>query len=270
MCYLDILIDYQGQLKFTDFGAAKILAKGQKTMGRATMNMHVNSLAGTPMYMVMYYKYKKKKIYKTNLLMQAPEVITGSDTGRKGSMDIWSLGCCIVQMATGRRPWSTLENEWSVMYHVVTGHPPLPDASQLSSSGIDFLKKCFVRDPNKRPTAEELLNHSWITSYVDNYSEENLPPPIDGEQLAGGEDEPWESKIPDPSALNIEDIPPIMRSINSNASLERPMVRSIPNSIAIDGMASSHENGPQAQAYFRDIAAQHAADIQWNSNVNNS
>jgi mitogen-activated protein kinase kinase kinase len=48
------LIDYQGQLKFTDFGAAKILAKGQKTMGRATMNMHVNSLAGTPMYMVKY------------------------------------------------------------------------------------------------------------------------------------------------------------------------------------------------------------------------
>jgi serine/threonine protein kinase len=51
---LDILIDYQGQLKLSDFGAAKILAKGQRTMGRTTMNMHVNSLAGTPMYMVKY------------------------------------------------------------------------------------------------------------------------------------------------------------------------------------------------------------------------
>lgn len=49
---LDILIDYQGQLKLSDFGAAKILAKGQRTMGRTTINMHVNSLAGTPMYMV--------------------------------------------------------------------------------------------------------------------------------------------------------------------------------------------------------------------------
>lgn len=49
---LDILIDYNGQLKLSDFGAAKILAKGQKTMGRTTVNMNVNSLAGTPMYMV--------------------------------------------------------------------------------------------------------------------------------------------------------------------------------------------------------------------------
>lgn len=116
-------------------------------MGKTTMNMNVNSLAGTPMYM-------------------APEVITGGDIGRKGSMDIWSLACCIVQMATGRRPWSTLENEWSVMYHVVTGHPPLPDASQLSSLGIDFLKECFTRNPAKRPTAQELLEHPWITEFL--------------------------------------------------------------------------------------------------------
>ncbi|KAI8096340.1 uncharacterized protein BX664DRAFT_323706 [Halteromyces radiatus] len=151
----NILIDYQGQLKLSDFGAAKILAKGQKTMGRTSIHMNVNSLAGTPMYM-------------------APEVITGGDTGRKGSMDIWSLGCCIVQMATGRRPWSTLENEWSVMYHVVTGHPPLPDASQLSELGIDFLKKCFTRNPVHRPSASELLFHPWIEKYLESYNDESV------------------------------------------------------------------------------------------------
>ncbi|CAO3597692.1 unnamed protein product [Absidia cylindrospora] len=143
----NILIDHQGQLKLTDFGASKILAHGQKTLGVATAKV-ANSLAGTPMYM-------------------SPEVITGGDTGRKGSMDIWSLGCCVVQMATGRRPWSTLDNEWSVMFHVVTGHPPLPDPSQLSSSGISFLKQCFTRNPHERPTAHELLSHSWITNYLE-------------------------------------------------------------------------------------------------------
>jgi serine/threonine protein kinase len=54
----DILIDYQGQLKLSDFGAAKILAKGQKTMGRTSVHMNVNSLAGTPMYMVKKSKFE--------------------------------------------------------------------------------------------------------------------------------------------------------------------------------------------------------------------
>ncbi|KAG0169454.1 Suppressor of Sensor Kinase (SLN1) [Apophysomyces sp. BC1015] len=207
----NILIDYQGQLKLSDFGAAK----GQKTMGRTTVNMNVNSLAGTPMYM-------------------APEVITGGDTGRKGSMDIWSLGCCIVQMATGRRPWSTLENEWSVMYHVVTGHPPLPDVSQLSEDGIDFLKKCFTRNPMKRPTAGELLNHRWIKSYLESYSEEGMPIQGDDGEYYG----------------------PI-RSLASAQSLERPLDRSITNSLAIKGMPEDI-NRAQTQEFFRDVAAQHS------------
>ncbi|KAG1182866.1 hypothetical protein G6F35_015498 [Rhizopus arrhizus] len=157
-------------------------------MGRTTMHMNVNSLAGTPMYM-------------------APEVITGSDTGRKGSMDIWSLGCCIVQMATGRRPWSTLENEWSVMYHVVTGHPPLPDASQLSTAGIDFLKKCFIRDPMKRPTAEELLDHPWIKDYIQNYTEDNHLYPHEQEYNSNLTDGNWVSEIPDPSVTHCAKYP---------------------------------------------------------------
>ncbi|ORY00209.1 hypothetical protein K493DRAFT_256621 [Basidiobolus meristosporus CBS 931.73] len=146
----NILLDHNGLIKFVDFGAAKVIANNQKTMGRATANkqMQVNSLTGTPMYM-------------------APEVITGGDRGRQGSQDIWSLGCCILEMTTGRRPWSNLDNEWAVMYHVVTGHPPLPDPSQLSDIGMDFLKKCFTRSPSKRPTAQELLQHAWVKDIKD-------------------------------------------------------------------------------------------------------
>ncbi|KAI9319195.1 hypothetical protein BX666DRAFT_2025516 [Dichotomocladium elegans] len=236
----NILIDFQGRLKLSDFGAAKILAKGQKTMGRTTMNMNVNSLAGTPMYM-------------------APEVITGGDTGRKGSMDIWSLGCCIVQMATGRRPWSTLENEWSVMYHVVTGHPPLPDPTQLSSGGIDFLKKCFTRNPMRRPTAHELLSHPWIMRYLDLL---NNP---EGQPEAFMATDEYGDRVPIPSIGKAESFVPdegaLGRSIGSTRSYDRPLVRSIANSMAIEGMVGSHMYGDQAQAYFRDIAAQHAQDL---------
>ncbi|KAI7872832.1 hypothetical protein BDF14DRAFT_1749213 [Spinellus fusiger] len=225
----NILIDHQGQLKLTDFGASKILAKGQKTMGKSTLNMNANSPTGTPMYM-------------------APEVITGGDTGRKGSMDIWSLGCCIVQMSTGRRPWSTLENEWSVMYHVVTGHPPLPDPSQLSALGIDFLKKCFTRNPNKRPSAHELISHPWITDYLNEINEEevdrlddNYSASICGRSIPISVDlferQPSDSGIPH----NYKGIPSFS---------EQPMVRSILNTMSSGPIGGSDMSRKDAQSYF--------------------
>ncbi|KAF9183352.1 Suppressor of Sensor Kinase (SLN1) [Haplosporangium sp. Z 767] len=146
----NILLDHHGNIKFVDFGAAKILAKNQRTRthGRSaaeSINVGVgaNSLNGTPMYM-------------------APEVIKNGEKGRKGSMDIWSLGCCVLEMATGRRPWAHLDNEWAVMYHVATSHPPLPDPSQMSAKGIAFLKRCFTRSSRDRPSALELLRDEWL------------------------------------------------------------------------------------------------------------
>lgn len=66
-------------------------------------------------------------------------------------------------MATGRRPWANLDNEWAIMWNIAAGHPPqLPAPDQLSLSGIDFLKKSFETDPALRPSAAELLQHEWV------------------------------------------------------------------------------------------------------------
>lgn len=101
-------------------------------------------MTGTPMYM-------------------SPEVIKGENPGRAGAVDVWSLGCVILEMASGRRPWASLDNEWAIMYNIAQGNPPqLPTSDQLSEQGLDFLKRCFVRDPKKRASAAELLQHDWI------------------------------------------------------------------------------------------------------------
>lgn len=88
------LIDVHGAIKFVDFGASKVY-KNQKTL---VVNGEHNSLIGTPHYM-------------------SPEVITGEQFSdmKKGAQDIWSLGCCVLEMVTGRKPWVNLDNEWAIV-----------------------------------------------------------------------------------------------------------------------------------------------------------
>ncbi len=96
-------------------------------------------------------------------MYMSPEVIKGSSEGRLGAIDIWSLGCVILEMSTGRRPWASLDNEWAIMYNIAQGNPPqLPSKDQLSPDGIEFLKRCFEKDPRRRASAAELLQCDWI------------------------------------------------------------------------------------------------------------
>lgn len=149
----NILLDHNGVVKFVDFGAAKVIAssgrtRASKSTGTRPPNNgeNVNSMTGTPMYM-------------------SPEVITGGSIARNGVVDIWSLGCCVLEMATGRRPWANLDNEWAIMYHIAAGHKPqLPSTDQLSEAGINFVARCLEHDSRKRPSATELLNDPWMLS----------------------------------------------------------------------------------------------------------
>jgi mitogen-activated protein kinase kinase kinase len=119
-------------------------------------------------------------------MYMSPEVIKGTASGRHGAVDIWSLGCVILEMATGRRPWASLDNEWAIMYNIAQGNPPqLPTRDQLSEQGIDFLKKCFERDPSKRASAVELLQHEWIMTLRAQLSLEPATPSDSGISSAG-------------------------------------------------------------------------------------
>lgn len=98
-------------------------------------------------------------------MYMSPEVIKGTDEGRLGSTDMWSLGCVVLEMATGRRPWASLDNEWAIMFNIAQGNPPqLPSREQLSQGGINFLQRCFERDPRRRASAAEMLQCDWIST----------------------------------------------------------------------------------------------------------
>mmetsp|Transcript_2394 Transcript_2394/g.5691 ORF Transcript_2394/g.5691 Transcript_2394/m.5691 type:complete len:548 (-) Transcript_2394:270-1913(-) len=134
----NVLMDKEGRVKLADFGASKQLNAATTQKG------DVHSLRGTPYYM-------------------APEAIKQDSYGRKA--DIWSLGCTVLQMATGHHPW--VENKFSnpaaAMLHIAmtSETPKIPDSV---SPGLNhFCTQCLKRDPAARSSAQQLLLHAFIT-----------------------------------------------------------------------------------------------------------
>lgn len=93
----------------------------------------------------------------------APEVIKQSGYGRQA--DIWSVGCTVIEMATGRPPWSgAFTDQVSALFTIAASDemPGMP--ADFSDDGKDFLAQCFKRNPKERPNATKLLQHAWLSA----------------------------------------------------------------------------------------------------------
>ncbi|GAB1859206.1 Mitogen-activated protein kinase kinase kinase 4 [Camponotus japonicus] len=138
-------------LKLGDFGSAV------QIKAHTTMPGELQGFVGTQAYM-------------------APEVFMKSESSGHGrAVDIWSVGCCIIEMASGRRPWSDYDSNYQIMFKVGMGETPaLP--KNLSVEGIDLVKKCLQHDPKKRSTANILLTHSFaLGEYEDVNADLTMP-----------------------------------------------------------------------------------------------
>ncbi|KAF8169192.1 kinase-like domain-containing protein [Mycena galopus ATCC 62051] len=100
---------------------------------------------------------------QSSVFWMAPEVINTEKKGYSFQIDIWSIGCVVLEMWTGRRPW--LEDEVvAVMFKLFHSKlPPVPDGVVLTPLGDDFRKKCLAINPEERPTAAELKRHPYLT-----------------------------------------------------------------------------------------------------------
>jgi len=132
----NILVDTQGNLKLADFGSAK---RFDNIVNRDSPSLNYNY---TPLW-------------------TAPEVLVGDYNAK---VDIWSLGCVVIEMATGKPPWSEhkFDNPYRCLYYIASEgkFPKFPE--NLSKTGLDFLRLCLQRDPDERPDAATLLKHEWV------------------------------------------------------------------------------------------------------------
>ncbi|XP_077249820.1 mitogen-activated protein kinase kinase kinase 3-like isoform X3 [Tasmannia lanceolata] len=131
----NILVDPNGAIKLADFGMAKHI----------TSCSSVLSFKGSPYWM-------------------APEVIMNCN-GYNLAVDIWSLGCTVLEMATSKPPWSQYEGV-AAIFKIGNSKeiPQIPD--YISDNGKDFLKLCLQRDPSARPTAAKLLEHPFVRDHA--------------------------------------------------------------------------------------------------------
>lgn len=50
---------------------------------------------------------------------------------------------------------------------IIDDEPPTLPADQFSEEAIDFVNSCLQKDPLKRPTYADLLEHPFIKKYED-------------------------------------------------------------------------------------------------------
>jgi calcium-dependent protein kinase len=122
-----------------DFSSLKLI-----DFGLATQKKTDNKTVGTPYYM-------------------APEMIKGKYSPKS---DIWSVGIIIYLMLTDKFPFVN-SKEYDVFEMIEEGkyNTQLLDDCECSEEAKDLVKKILVKDPDKRPSASDIIDHPWIKKH---------------------------------------------------------------------------------------------------------
>jgi len=137
-----------GQVKLADFGTAKSVGSA------AGASRAAQTMIGTPYFM-------------------APEILAAmtveeAEAGYGVKADIWSLGITVAELLDrGNPPWPAFPTPAHAFLHIANPEaaPVLP--AHIGGHAADFIRCCTERDPRRRASALELLEHPWMATILD-------------------------------------------------------------------------------------------------------
>jgi len=135
----NILLDLDGTCKISDFGISKRSANPYN-------NDITNSMQGSVFWMAPEVIRAQSQALST--VPAAPEASSHAmSQGYSAKVDIWSLGCVVLEMFAGRRPWSK-EEVVGAIYKLgsLNQAPPIPDdvSSVLGPAALSLMYDCFT------------------------------------------------------------------------------------------------------------------------------
>jgi mitogen-activated protein kinase kinase kinase len=136
----NILLDLDGTCKISDFGISKRSADPY-------INDITNSMQGSVFWMapeVIRAQSQAQNIPSSGSNMDATQVY---NQGYSAKVDIWSLGCVVLEMFAGRRPWSK-EEAIGAIYKLgsLNQAPPIPEdvSTVVGPAALSFMYDCFT------------------------------------------------------------------------------------------------------------------------------
>ena len=149
----NVLLSVDGVVKLADFGSAMNRSLALEDSARSPEasfgvvdDGEVHHMRGTAWYM-------------------APEVANGEE--HTPASDVWSFGITILELLTGKIPWSTKQrfrnNELRFIRELATGSMLPACLTEEGNRSIpseirSMVSRCLEHDPSKRPSCDELLD----------------------------------------------------------------------------------------------------------------